>query len=97
MSMSMYIVGIRKADATWLKMRAVYDACMEAKVEIPESVDHYFGGLPPDIRGVTVDLKIGGTSAVQPWTDDRLAADGFEIELSKLPKDLTHLRFYNSW
>jgi hypothetical protein len=92
MGMSTHVVGFREPDATWDKMMAVYQACKMANIGIPDEVDAFFEGEDPtDLRGKTV--KLG--DACVPWRDD--CREGFEVDLTKLPKGLRHIRFYNSW
>lgn len=98
MGMSTSIVGFRPPDEKWMAMKTVYDACIKAKVPVPDEVEDFFNGDPPDKQGVKVNLedtakaKIG---AVTPWRDD--SREGFEVNVTKLPKDVTIIRFYNSW
>lgn len=86
-------MGFKAPDAEWKKMKKVYDSCKEAGIDPPSSVDVYFNYSGPDERGVVVDVE--ETEAVKEYSDDGVS--GFEVDLSKLPKDLTHIRFYNSW
>jgi hypothetical protein len=121
--MSTYVIGFRPPDAKWLKMKEVYDACEAAGISIPDEVDDFFNGEPPDEAGVRVDLEDakeyeqpamiqngGGfmvpapasnkpkkkkLGCVKPWHDDM--QEGFEVDVTKLPKDVTIIRFYNSY
>lgn len=90
--MSTYVVGFKPANAKWKKMKAVWDACKEANTEVPDSVNEFFDGqYPGDSPGMTVDIK----SAVKEWFDE--SCSGYEVDLTKLPKDVTVVRFFNSW
>ena len=89
MSMSTHVLGFRPPDEKWLAMQAVWDACTAAGIEVPKSVDAFFGGMPPDKSGVEVEILCHG------YHDD--GRDGFEIDIRELPKDVTVLRFFNSW
>jgi hypothetical protein len=97
MGMSTHIVGFRPANGPandrWKKMKAVYDACNEAEIPIPAEVAGFFNGEPPDPTGVRVGLE--NSTCVQPWKSND--AEGFEVDVTKLPKDVTVIRFYNSW
>jgi len=98
MSMSMHVVGIRAADQKWRLMKQIYEACRTADVEIPREVQTFFGDTAPDIRGVKVELVCNAMNGpVTTWSESGLEMKGFEVELAKLPKDITHIRFYNSW
>lgn len=83
------MIGFRPPDAKWRKMKDVYDACVLAGVEVPDEVAEFFENGEPDPRGVEVELE------AQEWQDDM--RQGFEIAIKDLPKDVTHIRFYNSW
>jgi len=91
MSMSTNVIGFRPPDEEWLKMKAVYDACEKAGVEIPDGVCSFFNYERPDRKGVKVDIN----DILEKYQDD--SSSGYEIDLSKLPKGLKILRFYNSW
>lgn len=105
MSVSTYIVGIKPPDEKWEQMKAIWDACMKADVQVPDEVDEYFEGEEPDDAGVIVPL--GSVYQIRELgerhTEDGLSyygrdgQSGFELELSKLPKDIKKLRFYNSY
>lgn len=93
MSMSTHVVGIRPADEKWKKMKAAYDACMAAKVAVPKDVEEFFDYEPPDTLGVRIEIeKLPCTSK---YRDDM--RDGFEVDIKKLPPDVTVIRFYNSY
>lgn len=89
MSMSTHVVGFKPPDEKWKKMKAVYDACIEAGTEVPSSVTDFFNYEPPDPAGVEVEIK------AREWKDDM--CEGYEIDLKSLPKDVTIIRFYNSY
>jgi len=91
MGMSTHIVGFRPPDEKWKAMKAIWDACRKADVSVPREVDDFFNGEVPDPAGVEVPLK----EAVRDWGDE--SRDGFEVDVTKLPKDVTIIRFYNSW
>ena len=88
------MVGIRPPDEKWKRMKSVWDACEAAGVDPPHEINEFFNNVPPDGSGVVVDIE-RKSSAVTKWIRDD--ASGFEVDLTKLPKDVTVLRFYNSW
>lgn len=90
MSMGMHVVGIREPDEKWRLMKAAYDVCQAAGIEIPDSVQDFFGYEPPDDAGLLVDLAFA-----REWRDD--SREGLEIDISELPAKITKLRFYFSW
>lgn len=105
MSVSTYIVGIKPADEKWKQMKEVWEVCTKAGVEIPGEVDDFFEGEEPDDSGVVVQLgslyrikDLGNRETVDGISYySRLGVSGFELDLSKLPKDIKKLRFYNSY
>lgn len=94
MGMSSSLVGVKPPDAKWKAMKAAWEACEAAGVEPPKEVADFFGGERPDPSGVVVIIR--DTSAVHEFAPHD-AAEGFEVDLTKLPKDVTMLRFWNSW
>lgn len=93
MGMSTHVVGIRRPDETWKKMKAVWDACRAAGVDPPDEVLEFFNHEAPDPAGIRVELE--GNPCIQAYNDDM--RQGFEVDISKLPKNVTSVRFYNSW
>jgi len=93
MSMSTHVTGFKPPDDKWKKMKAVYDACKAAGIHPPEDVDDFFGSSPPDDRGVEVEIE--RHPCTKKYSDDM--RQGFEIDIRKLPPDVTIIRFYNSY
>lgn len=93
MSMSTHIVGFRPPDSKWKRMKAVWDACDQAGVPVPDEVTQFFNGEPPDINGIEVDLKCS-EACCEGGDRDRV---GYTIDLEKLPPNITKIRFYNAW
>lgn len=92
MSMSTHVVGFRKADEQWNKMKAAWLACEAAGASIPDAVYEFFGGeYPGDKPGCEVEIE----DAVSEWDDED--CHGYEVDLTKLPKGVKIIRFYNSW
>jgi len=93
MSMSTRVIGIKPPDEKWRHMKAAYEACIKAQIPVPKEIDVYFDYEEPDPVGVVVDLH--SHDSVRSYRDD--ASEGLEVDLKKLPKDITILRFVNSW
>lgn len=93
MGMSTYVIGIKPPDAKWKKMKEAYDACEAAGVDPPKAVTDFFNGEEPDASGVVVQIK--DSKAVTEWHAEM--ESGYQVDLTKLPKDITAIRFYNSW
>jgi hypothetical protein len=94
MSMSSRVIGIKPPDEKWKQMKVVWDACKSAHVNVPKEVYDYFGDSPIDDKGVVVDLE-----KIDSVVNEYLAEgeSGFEVDLSRLPKDIKVIRFVNSW
>jgi hypothetical protein len=92
MSMSTHIVGFKAPDKKWNEMKAIWDACKRAKINVPDEVDEYFDFQEPDDSGVLVNLD----QVAVRWNDGDMCS-GLEIPVHSLPKDLTSIRFYNSY
>jgi len=89
MGMSTHVVGIKLPDDKWKDMKRIWDECESMDICPPKEVEDYFDGEPPDEKGVIVDIP-----SVH-WTDEM--ADGYEIHVEQIPKDVTIIRFYNCW
>lgn len=93
MSMSTYIYGCTPPDATWLKMKEVWDACKNAGVDIPDEVYNFFDGEIPDPASIEVDLEKYGCA--KEYSDEY--RQGYEINVDKIPKHIKIIRVQNSW
>lgn len=91
MGMNTSVTGFRKPDKEFFKMKKVWDACKEANVPIPDDVEEYFDYSRPDNTGIELSLK----KYVEEVKGDM--EEGFQIEISKLPKNITHIKFTNSY
>lgn len=90
MGMSTHVVGFRPPDEKWKQMKAAYDACVAAHVGVPEDVRLFFEYKEPSDLGVEVQIP----NALRRYSADM--KDGYEVDLKKVPKDVTVIRFYNS-
>jgi hypothetical protein len=96
MGMSTHVVGFKPPDEKWQKMFAALQACAAAGVDVPDEVERFFEYDEPDPTGVRVPEKtLIAAGAVAEWSDQY--RQGFEINVAKLPKDVTVVRVYNSW
>lgn len=92
--MSTSVRGIKAPDAKWKKMKAVYDACAAAKLEIPREVNEYFNWDVPSAHGVVVEIdKSDAVDDVEPGHPEC----GYRIDLRKLDKDIAFVEVINSW
>lgn len=94
MGASMHIKGIREPDDEFRAMREVYLACKKAGVAVPDRVQEFFDWQEPSDLGIITDLDL--SPAVNAYNDGQ-SREGFDVEISKLPSNITHIRFYLSW
>lgn len=96
MGVSIHVAGIRFPDEKHKKMIAVWDACKEAGVEVPDDVLQYFDWEDPEELGLTIDLEHADYNhCIEEWSAEGSA--GYTISLADLPDKITHVRVYNSW
>ncbi len=100
MSSSLHVVGFKPPDDKWRKMKAVYDACKKAGICAPITVTEFFAAEEPDDAGVTVEMATDYSDRNRHASVTEYRANmvnGFDVDLSKLPKDVTIVRFYVSY
>ncbi len=96
MSMSTSVLGFKPPDEKWRQMKAIYDACTAAGVEVPSEVSKFFDYCPPDEMGVMVEEdELEECGALREYNEE--SGSGYEIVLEKLPPDVKVIRFVNSW
>lgn len=93
MSASLRVVGFRPADEKFFKMKAIWDACTSAGIQVPDEVENFFNGDEPDVRGVKVQLM--GSKAVRLYNAEM--REGFDVDVAQLPPGVTVIRFYASY
>ena len=88
---------IPDTDPMYQKMKKVYLACEEAEIELPQAAAEYFGSkytedglLEKKLRFV---LEYG--THYKEYNGDMV--EGFEVYISKLPKDIDSIRFTNNY
>ena len=90
--MSTHVIGFKPPDETWKKHKAVWDACEAAGLpddQWPEDTLKFFDHETPDAQGVECELPL------EEWSSDH--EEGYQLELAKVPKGVTIIRFCNSW
>lgn len=98
MSMTTYMRAfIPDTDPTYLKHKKVLLACLEAETDLPKQTAEYFGQDYPDEEILEEKLEFELKEGVHydKWNDD--GAEGFEIYMDKIPKEVQKIRFVNSW
>lgn len=93
MSMYTFVTGIKPPDEKWKKLKEVWEVCEKGGVRIPEEVLQFFKHEPPDMLGVVVNLK--EDMCVEHRHGN--ASEIWEVDITKLPKDVKIIRFENSY
>jgi hypothetical protein len=88
--MSTYVQGVKPPDLKWKQMKAIWESCHAAQVEIPKEVRDFFNNEKPDKAGVVVDLEVK-VDTTQEYKEI------WEVDLDKLPKDIKIIRFIHSY
>jgi len=87
-------------DAT-RKMKAVWDACVEAGVPVSEKVTAFFATHPAEPVAAVTRLCVGAigtfTCAVREYGAYANGEEGFEVDLDKLPAGTKIIRFVCRW
>lgn len=93
MSATYSVYGVKQTDDRFHKMKAIYDTCQEAGVEIPSEVYEYFNHEEPNDTGIVIRLS------EEPYVTQfhKPGTSGFDVKLSDIPKGLTHIRFKMSY
>lgn len=93
MSMSTHVVGFHPPNEIWRRMKTAWQACKNACVDPPDEVVQFFNDKEPDDSGVEIDLD--EHESTSKYHTEYSA--GIEVDLTKLPKNITKIRFINSY
>lgn len=93
------VVGIRPPDEVWKAMKKIWDECVEDGIDIPQSLRAFFNHEEPNPAGVIVGIAeaLSWRDCALPFADEERGFAGWEIDLSKLPRGITSLRFYQKF
>ena len=96
MGMSTHCIGLKNDSEEYQKHARVVEACFDAGCErLPEKTANFFGHEDPDPCRLLESLTIESDGWATEWADD--CAEGYEVEVSKIPPSVKTIRFYNSW
>jgi hypothetical protein len=87
--MSTHVIGFVPPDERWQEMKAVWDACKAAAIDVPAEVENFFDGADPDPAGQEVSLP------AREWSGR--GRGGYELDVAAIPSQVRTIRFYNSW
>lgn len=92
MGMTMHVVALKSPTPDFEKKRQAYFACKAACIPIPRELEKFFNDREPDGRaGIGMEIDVPH----EKWA--ARASEGFEVDITKLPEGVTHIRFYCSW
>lgn len=98
MSMSLHVVGIKPADEEYNKKREAYLACEKAGVSPPAELQKFFDYDRPGELGIEVDLTRQPHDLKRCVEEYRAEmADGYTLDVTKLPEGVRYVRFYASF
>lgn len=94
------ILGLQCSHSKVEKIVAVWNACVEADIPIPEQVSKFFPGCESTMPVTTSDffnenLNLLDTPTLTVEKDTHRRT--FEIDLTKLPRNIEFIRFGVSW
>lgn len=90
---------IPDTDPEYQKHKEILEMCLKHNVYLPQQTANYFGQSNPYPGMIEEKLQIELSEGVHymEYRDSHSSEEGFDIDLTKLPKGVTKLRFYNSW
>ncbi len=81
------------------KMQAVWDACLQAGVPVPEKVSAFFAVNPlePEVTRLYEGAFGTITQALRPYGKVGSGEEGYEVDLDRLPAGTKIIRFVCHW
>lgn len=98
MSMSSYVQGLRDLDGKFKQMMEMKKLCDEKGFSYPKEVTEYFGShLGESDKYITEQMQEVSLpkDLVKVSTDD--SREFYDIDISRLPKEVKTIRFVNSY
>jgi hypothetical protein len=98
MGLSSYILAYRDMDGEFAKMAEVKAFCDEKGVTLPKEVEEYFGKYsldPIEYCKEQMSEVILPNGVFKKSQDD--SREFFDVDISKLPKEVKIIRFVNSY
>lgn len=89
MSAILVVECFKQPSEKFKKMKAVYDACLEADIAVPEKVADYFYDRVCDDIGEEIPIP------TTEWKADM--KEGYEIRVEDIPCDAEVIRVYMSY
>ena len=92
MSMCSYVHGLKPKTEEYEKKLLVYKICEELNINPPREIEDYFDGEVCE-EGIVTELP---KEAIREYSDE-CCNDYIEVDLTKIPSDVTKIRFANSY
>lgn len=97
MSMSTYVLAVRDLTKKFNTLWNIKEQCDKADISYPKEVIEFFGDMLHESREYTESELLTFDLEEKDGVKELEGSSGFEVELSKLPKDIKKIRFVNSW
>lgn len=91
MSISTYVQGLKPKTEEYQTKLDIYIACRKINIEPPREIVDFFDGEICE-EGIVTELP---KEAVREYSDEY--RDFLEVDLTKLPPDVSEIRFVNSY
>ena len=92
MSMCSYVQGLKPKTEEYEKKLQIYNMCYEMNIVPPEEILKFFDGEVCE-EGIITEIP---KDAIRNYADD-CCRDFYEVDLTKIPSDVTKIRFVNSY
>lgn len=92
MGISTYVQGLKPKTEEYQTKLDIYTACRKINVEPPREIVDFFDGEICE-EGIVIELP---KEAVREYAYN-YCREFFEVDLTKLPPDVTKIRFVNSY
>lgn len=88
---TLYVKGLKSSTEESRQLLAVWDACIVAGIDPPEEVVDFFGDEYPEDTGA---MEVVDLDAEKSTTD---MSNHLTVDLSRIPKGVTKVRFTVNW
>jgi len=94
MGVDLGVKGIRDLDGKFAEMMKIKKLCEKSKISYPIEVQQYFGpSIGEDEELITEEMSdIDINGCMKEWGNEY--AQGYEIDVKKIPKDVKKIRVY---
>ncbi len=93
MGMYSYVKGLKPKTEEYEKKLRIYKDCKELNINPPKEIEDYFDGEVCE-EGIVIDLP---KDAISESVNVDYCNEYFDVDLTKIPSDVTIIRFVNSY